>query len=142
MNTEEMKVLRQTLRQMKQDVLNEKKLLNDFQQQKEKIEQIWAMEKKRRDDLKMQLRNKLRQKQDLEEKHAFELKVYKQKVKHFLHETQSNMTDVRFDGETKLSLQQDDHRQSEHELELEIRTIKVRMRLALFLVIIPCSLRV
>jgi hypothetical protein len=33
------------------------------------------MEKKKRDDLKMLFRNKLRQKQDLEEKHAFELKA-------------------------------------------------------------------
>jgi hypothetical protein len=58
------------------------------------------------DDAKMELRNKLRQKQDLEEKHAFELKVYKQKVKHLLHEQQSNMTEVKTDGQVALKLLQ------------------------------------
>lgn len=75
-STDEMKQMRVNLRLMKQETINEKKLLNDFQQQKEKIEKFWTMEKKKRDDLKMLFRNKLRQKQDLEEKHAFELKVH------------------------------------------------------------------
>jgi len=125
METDEMKQMRQALRLMKQETINEKKLLNDFQQQKEKIEKFWTMEKKRRDDLKMLFRNKLRQKQDLEEKHAFELKIYKQKVKHLLHEQQAHMTDVRFDSESLLTILQDGQRDVQHELNTNLRTIKV-----------------
>jgi chromosome segregation ATPase len=75
----------------------------------------------------------MRQKQDLEEKHAFELKVYKQKVKHLLHEMQSHMTDVRIDGQVHLKLLQDDTRGTQHELKSNIRQIKMqkkRMELA------------
>mmetsp|Transcript_26219 Transcript_26219/g.37282 ORF Transcript_26219/g.37282 Transcript_26219/m.37282 type:complete len:466 (+) Transcript_26219:13-1410(+) len=124
-STDEMKQMRVNLRLMKQETINEKKLLNDFQQQKEKIEKFWTMEKKKRDDLKMLFRNKLRQKQDLEEKHAFELKVYKQKVKHLLHEQKSHMTDVRYDGEVALKLLSDEQRERQHELDLNLRSIKV-----------------
>jgi hypothetical protein len=125
METDEMKQMRQALRLMKQETINEKKLLNDFQQQKEKIEKFWTMAKKKRDDLKMLFRNKLRQKQDLEEKHAFELKLYKQKVKHLLHEQQAHMTDVRFDSETLLTILQNEQRDRTHELNVNLRSIKV-----------------
>lgn len=123
--TDEMVQMKMSLRLMKQEVVNEKKLLNDFQQQKEKIEKFWTMERKKRDDLKMLFRNKLRQKQDLEEKHSFELKVYKQKVKHLLHEQQSHMTDVRYDSEMALKLLQEDQRSTQHELNLNLRAVKV-----------------
>lgn len=125
METDEMKQMRTALRLMKQETINEKKLLNDFQQQKEKIEKFWTMAKKERDDLKMQFRNKLRQKQDLEEKHAFELKIYKQKVKHLLHEQQAHMTDVRYDSETLLTILQGDQRDVQHEQSVNLRSIKV-----------------
>jgi myosin heavy subunit len=83
------------------------------------------MEKKKRDEAKMLLRNKLAQKQDLEEKHNFEVKIYKQKVKHLLQEQQSQMTDVRFDSEIMLRLVEDNHRQIEHEQMINTRAIKV-----------------
>lgn len=86
------------------------------------------MEKKKRDDLKMLFRNKLRQKQDLEERQAFELKVYKQKVKHLLHEQQSHMTDVRLDAETAMSLLKQDHRSKQNDLEMNSRKIKVAQK--------------
>lgn len=124
-STEEMKQMCVNLRLMKSEIINEKKLLNDFQQQREKIEKFWTMEKKKRDDLKMLFRNKLRQKQDLEEKHAFELKVYKQKVKHLLHEQRSHMTDVRYDNEAALKLLSDEQRDRQYELNLNLRSIKV-----------------
>jgi hypothetical protein len=126
--TEEMKQMRQALRLMKQETINEKKLLNDFQQQKEKIEKFWTMEKKKRDDLKMMFRNKLRQKQDLEEKHTFELKIYKQKVKHLLHEQQAHMTDVRLECETAFNLLQEEQRSEQREQKLNLRTIKVSLK--------------
>jgi hypothetical protein len=43
-----MRTLRPSIRLMMAEILNEKKLLNDFQQQKVKIEIFWNMEKKRR----------------------------------------------------------------------------------------------
>lgn len=123
--SEEADALRGICREMKANILMEKKLLNDSQQQKERIEKFWALEKEKRDDLTMLLRNKLRQKQDLEEKHAFELKVYKQKVKHLLYEEHTHMTDVRLDNETALKLLQDEQRDKQHEANLHLRSVAV-----------------
>lgn len=121
-------MLRQQLRQLKQEALTEKQLLNDFQQQKDRIEQLWTLEKQNRDDVKMDLRNKLRQKQDLEEKHAFELKAYKQKLKHLLHEHQTAATDLRYDAAVSLRALEDAHRASESELKLDAKAVKAVRR--------------
>ena len=91
-------------------IRSEKQLLNDFQQQKEKIERFWSAEKRKRDECKMELRNKIRTKQDLEEKHHFELKVYKQKIAHLQHEIQTGRTDVKIAAERAIKLLGEDHR--------------------------------
>lgn len=48
---------------------------NEFQQQKEKLNYFWIVEKKNLEDKKAELRNKERELQDLEEKHQVEIKV-------------------------------------------------------------------
>lgn len=96
--------------------------------ERDKIERFWLLEKDSRDELTNQFRNKLRQKQDLEEKHLFEKKVYKQKVRYLLHEMQGHMTDVRIDGQVALKLLQDDTRDNQHELKSNLRSIKVRKK--------------
>jgi membrane-bound lytic murein transglycosylase len=128
MDEADMEKLKANLRIQKTEILNEKKLLNDFQQQKEKIEKFWLMEKERSEDLTMELRNSLRRKQDLEEKQAFELKVYKQKVKHLLHEQQSAMTGVRIEGQSALTLLQNEQRQIGHQTNLNVREIKKALK--------------
>jgi hypothetical protein len=128
MQADEMMHLKAALRTMKADILNEKKLLNDYQQQKEKVESFWEMEKEKRNELKMELRNKLRQKQDLEEKHNFELKVYKRKVKHLLHEQQSVVTDVRIGSETALRLDETGKRKEQHLQAVNNRQLKKMLK--------------
>jgi len=127
-NTDEVKTAKATLKQLMEECLNEKKLLNDFQQQGEKIQLFVLIEKEKRDELKNDLRDRLRQKQDLEEKHAFELKVYKQKVKHLLQEQQSGMADVHIEQESALKMLQDDQRQKHHDLNMDNRAIKVAQK--------------
>ena len=47
---------------------------NEFQQQREKLNYFWIVEKKNLEDKKSDLRNKVRELQDLEEKHNVEIK--------------------------------------------------------------------
>lgn len=129
-NTEEAKVMRLEIRNMRAEIENETRLLNDFQQQKLKVDQFHELAKQQRDQLKMDLRNSLRQKADLEEKQAYELKIYKQKVKHLLHEQQGGMSDLRIEGEEKLMLQQQEQRASEHDYSTENRELKVTLKQA------------
>ncbi|KAK1938225.1 Dynein regulatory complex subunit 4 [Phytophthora citrophthora] len=54
----------------------EEQAFNEFQQQREKINYFWIVEKKNFEDRKAGLRNKERERQDLEEKHQVEIKVH------------------------------------------------------------------
>lgn len=61
---------------------------------KERINYFWIVEKKSLEDKKAELRNKEREKQDLEEKQQVEIKIYKQSVKHLLYEHQNEITSL------------------------------------------------
>jgi hypothetical protein len=129
-DSEEARRFRAEIRSMRAETDNELRVLNDCQQQKSKVDQFHELAKKEREDLKMSLRNALRQKQDLEEKQAYELKIYKGKVKQLLHEQQSGMTDVRLAHEENLTLTQDGARAEQHSLELDNRLVKVALKSA------------
>lgn len=61
-------------------------------------------------------RNKEREKEELEEKHETELKLYKQKVKHLMYEHQTNLSETKAEHLVALKLAQDDHEVQENEL--------------------------
>lgn len=68
---------------------------NEYQQQRERINYFWIVEKKRLEDRTAELMNKERELQDLIEKNKVEIKVYKQRVKHLLHEHQNEITQLK-----------------------------------------------
>lgn len=86
---------------------------NEFQQQREKLNYFWIVEKKKLEDKKGGLRNKERELQDLEEKHSMEIKMYKQRLKHLLHEHQNEVTRKKIEAESALKIAQDDDRLAE-----------------------------
>lgn len=61
-------------------------------------------------------RNKEREKEELEEKHEAEIKLYKQKVKHLMYEHQTNLSETKADHLVSLKLSQDEHASQENEL--------------------------
>ena len=81
---------------------SEDRQFNEFQRQREKLHYFWIVEKRNLEDKKAELRNREREKEDLEEKHAVEIKVYKQRVKHLLHEHQNEVSQLRLRGQALL----------------------------------------
>lgn len=78
-------------------------------------------------------RNKEREKEELAEKHEAELKLYKQKVKHLMHEHQSNLSENKADHLVALKLAQDDHNAQENELirdKIELKKLQKEQELA------------
>ncbi len=75
------------------------------------------MEKKNLEDKKAELRNKERELQDLDEQHQVNIKVYKQRVKHLLHEHQNEMAHLKTEGEVSLKMSQSENREGEMELK-------------------------
>ncbi|KAF1331630.1 hypothetical protein FI667_g4181, partial [Globisporangium splendens] len=133
----------------------EERAFNEFQQQREKINYFWVVEKKNFEDRKAELRNKERERQDLEEKHQVEIKVYKQRVKHPLYEHQNDITALKrgedcmlpllfllyvthskpymvllhtTEMETSLKLSQDDCREDECELKADKWRLKFDLK--------------
>lgn len=97
---------------------------NSFQQQREKLNYFWIVEKKKVEDKKAELRNKERELQDLEERHQVEIKIYKQRVKHLLYEHQNEITTKKIEVEESLVMAQNDHRSGEAALKLDRGTLK------------------
>ncbi|RLN55135.1 hypothetical protein BBJ29_008708 [Phytophthora kernoviae] len=106
----------------------EEQAFNEFQQQREKINYFWIVEKKNFEDRKAELRNKERERQDLEEKHQVEIKVYKQRVKHLLYEHQNEITKLKKEMEQSLKLSQGDYRGNERELKTDKRRLKFDLK--------------
>lgn len=101
---------------------------NEFQQEKEKLNYFWIVEKKKLEDKRAELRNKEREMQDLEEKHQVEIKVYKQRVKHLLYEHQDERTRQKLGAQVSLKIAQADSRTSEADLTSDKRLLKVELK--------------
>merc|ERR1712072_458482 len=104
----------------------EEKKFDTYRQEREQLNYFWIVEKKRLEDKKAELRNKERELQDLEEKHAVEVKVYKQRVKHLLYEHQDEVTQEKTKGEEALSQTQTAHRLDEAELKADRRGLRLQ----------------
>jgi len=101
---------------------------NEFQQQREKLNYFWIVEKKKLEDKRADLRNKHREVQDLEEKHQVEIKIYKQRLKHLLHEHQANVTVRKTEAEVALKMAQDDDREQQSDIKGERRVVSLALR--------------
>ena len=80
----EWKNLRNEAVKLNKATKQEEQDFNEFQQQREKLNYFWIVEKKKLEDKRVELRNKARESQDLDEKHQVEIKIYKQRLKHLL----------------------------------------------------------
>lgn len=101
---------------------------NEFQQQREKLNYFWIVEKKKLEDKRAELRNKERELQDLEEKHQVEIKIYKQRLKHLLQEHQNEITHKKTESELALKMAQDDDREIERDMKEDKRTLNLELR--------------
>lgn len=96
---------------------------NEFQQQREKLNYFWIVEKKKLEDKRVELRNKDRELQDLEEKHQVEIKIYKQRLKHLLYEHQNEIANKKTEAEKALKMAQDDDREVESDVKEDRRSL-------------------
>ena len=89
---------------LREEVDREREERNFFQLERDKVNAFWEISKKQLDEAKATIRVKERELEDAEERHQVEIKVYKQKVKHLLYEHQSNVTELKQEGEWDIVL--------------------------------------
>lgn len=116
------------LNELNYQIKRESEAFNEYQQQREKLNYFWIVEKKNLEDKKSDLRNKVREQQDLEEKQSVEIKVYKQRVKHLLYEHQNEVTQFKTEAETTLKLLEDEHRADVAELKKDKRSLYIDLK--------------
>eukprot|EP01083_Nonionella_stella_P003242 9237_1 len=126
--TEEEKQLAVECRELKHKCLIEERMLNEFQQHVVKIESMLMMEKQKSFEIKNKIRDKLREKQELNDKQEYELKEYQDKVKHLLSEHQLLITNLRIECEEILKTLENADRDEQYHLQSNIRSLLIKQK--------------
>eukprot|EP01147_Barroeca_monosierra_P001769 gene1770-4881_t len=113
---------------LRDELDREREERNYFQLERDKINTFWEITKRQLEESRATLRNKDREAEEMEEKHAVEIKVYKQKVKHLLYEHQNQLTELKTDGAMNLRLAQDEVAEESLHLRRDKRDLKVSMK--------------
>ncbi|XP_005052290.1 PREDICTED: growth arrest-specific protein 8 isoform X1 [Ficedula albicollis] len=113
---------------VRQELDRERQERNSFQLECNKIQSYWEITRRELEEKKAELRNRDREMEEAEERHQLEIKVYKQKVKHLLHEQQENLTELKAEGVLSLRRAQKDHWDQERELWKEKRALNVKLK--------------
>lgn len=126
--TDEEKRMALECRELKNKYFIEERLLNEFQQNVVKIESVLMMEKQKSLEIKDKIRDKLREKQELNDKQEYELKVYQEKVKHLLYEHELLITNLRIECEEVLKTLENVDRDEQYHLQTNIRSLLIKQK--------------
>lgn len=116
------------IRDFKKELDAEREERNYFQLERDKINAFWEISKRQLEETRGLLRNKDREIEVTEERHAGEIKVYKQKVKHLLYEHQTQTSDLKSDEAVAKRMAQKEHGERETRLEMDKRGLKVELK--------------
>jgi hypothetical protein len=111
------------IRDLKKAVEAEERSSNMFQQERVRLNYIMMLQKKKNEESKAELLNKQREKEDLEEKHKIELKLYMQKIKYSMLKHQDENLESQLVAETTLKQLEDMHRVKEKDFKYDIRSL-------------------
>ncbi|KAF7410206.1 hypothetical protein HZH68_004587 [Vespula germanica] len=111
-----------------EEMEREREERNFFQLERDKLRTFWEISRHQLDEARAVVRNKEREKEELQEKHDEEMKLYKQKVKHLMYEHQTNLSETKADHLVALKLAQDDHISQENELIRDKKELKKAQR--------------
>lgn len=114
---------REKLREIKGNIENEEKFTNQYQQERERINYEWMLLKKQTEEAKAELLNRQREKEDLEEKHKIEKKLYMQRIKFLMLKQQDENVELQKDAEIALKQLEDAHRIKEKDYKYDIRSL-------------------
>lgn len=107
-----------------EELQREREERNYFQLERDKLRTFWEISRHQLDEARAVVRNKEREKEELQEKHDAEMKLYKQKVKHLMYEHQTNLSEAKADHLVALKMAQDDHVSQENELIRDKKELK------------------
>lgn len=111
-----------------EELAREREERNYFQLERDKVNTFWEITKRQLEEARAEGRNKDREMEEVDEKHAVEIKVYKQKVKHLLYEQQNQITELRTDAAVAAKVALEDHHEEEAALRKDKRSLKIELK--------------
>jgi growth arrest-specific protein 8 len=101
----------------------EERNINLFQQERDRINYIWMIQKKKIEDTRAELVNKQREKEDLSEKHKIEKKLYYQRIKYQMLSQQDENVELQKNAEVALKQTEDLNRVKERDYKYDLRSL-------------------
>jgi len=114
----------EALASMTERIVMEREYRHYYQLDRDKIMAFSDITKKEIEDIQAEVRNKEREKEEQDERHQVEIKVYKQKLRHLLYEQKITIDRLKIESENALKLQADEFRQKQAQLKLDKRALK------------------
>lgn len=111
------------MRDLDKEIEDEERHINYFQQERDRINYIWMLQKKKIEDAQADLINKEREKEDLEEKHKIEKKLYMQRIKFQMLKQQDESVELQKEAEIALKQQEDVNRHKERDYKYDFRSL-------------------
>ncbi|XP_030587859.1 dynein regulatory complex subunit 4 [Archocentrus centrarchus] len=119
---------------LREELDREREERSYFQLERDKIQTLWEISKRNLEELKAELRNKSREKEEAEERHRVEITVYKQRLRHVLSEQHNAITEVKIDAVAASSLVKRKHMQSELSLHRNLQGLQEELTEKKFLI--------
>jgi hypothetical protein len=98
-------------------------MTNFYQQERERLNYTWMLQKKQIEEAQALLMNKQREKEELKEKHSIEQKTYMQKIKYTMLKHQDENVELLKEAEISLKQLEDVHRVKEKDYKYDIRSL-------------------
>ncbi len=117
------KVYKGLVRELQKTAEEEERQINYFQQERERINYIWMLQKKKIEEAQAEQINKEREKEDLEEKHKIENKLYMQRIKYQMLKQQDENVELQKEAEIALKQQEDINRHKERDFKYDFRSL-------------------
>ena len=120
--------VRLEIQELNKKIKDEENLMNFYNLEKDKINNIWILAKKELEDSEAHLKNKEREARDLEENHMMTKNLYKQKIKHLLFQNEDCHGEMRIAQEKKLQQKEDQNRIISQDLDNDNRDLKKKLK--------------
>ena len=127
-NPELVRASRLEIAALKKKIEEEERLMNYYNLEKDKVNNLWIISRKEVEETEANLRNKERESKDLEENHIMTKNLYKQKIKHLLFQNEDAHGEMRIVQETKLQQKEDQNRIISQDLDSDNRDLKKKLK--------------
>jgi len=114
---------RKKCREIKKEIEIEERNTNFFQQERERINYIWMVQKRKIDEGRTELLNKQKEKEEQDETNKIERKLYYQKIKYLMLRYQDENVELQKEDEITLKQFEDSNRIKEKDYKYDIRSL-------------------